>query len=280
LTVATGTGTTETFFVYTKTTAIGTVVFTNGVNTTTFFVQGTVGKIHTLTVTAPASAASGTKQDVVVTALDSFGNKVSGKNITATVFANSGTVDTATVATGAELANFGQATFKVTVPATGFTRTLVTFAPAALDAVSTTAVAGLATPVLSPFAEIAVRDMASELKAAQDALAAEKAARDADKAAATKAAADAKALADAAALKAAADLATANAEIAKLKAEAVTAKAAADKALADAIAKATADAAAAKASSDKAIADLKAAFNKLARSWNAKNPKAKVALVK
>lgn len=277
LTVATGTGTTATFFVYTKTTALGTVVFTNGVNTTTFFVQGTVGKIHTLTVTAPASAASGTKQDVIVTALDSFGNKVSGKNITATVFANSGTVDTATVATGAELANFGQATFKVTVPATGFTRTLVTFAPAALDAVSTTAVAGLATPVLSPFAEIAVRDMASELKAAQDALAAEKAAHEATKTADAKALADAlaKAAADAAAAKAAADADKA----AAVKAEAASAAAAA-KVAADLIAAKDAQIAKLTADNAAALAKMKAAFNKLARQWNAKNPKAKVALVK
>jgi hypothetical protein len=285
LTVATGTGQTATFFVYTKTTAIGTVVFTNGVNTTTYFVQGTVGKIHTLSVVAPASAASGTKQDVVVTALDTFGNKVSGKEITATVFANTGTVDTATVSTGDTLATFGQATFKVTVPATGSTRTLITFAPkTAGDAVSATAIAGLATPVLAPFAEIAIRDMAAELAAANAALAAEKAAAATAKAAADKALADAvaDAAAKAATAKAAADAAAvvAAAEIAKLKADAVTAKVAADKALADAQAAAKAELDKVKADNAKAIADLKAAFNKLARQWNAKNPKAKVALVK
>ena len=47
-----------------------------------------------------------------------------------------------------------------------------------------------------------------------------------------------------------------------------------------AAAKAAADAAAAKTASDKSIADLKAAFNALAKKWNAKNPKAKVTLVK
>jgi hypothetical protein len=292
LTIATGTGTTATFFVYTKTTAIGTVVFTNGVNTTTFYVQGTVGKIHTLSVTAPASAAAGTKQDVVVTAVDTFGNKVSAKEITATVFANTGTLDTATVSTGDTLATFGQATFKVTLPATGSTRTLITFAPkTAGDAVSATAIAGLATPVLAPFAEIAIRDMAAELAAANAALAAEKAAAATAKAAADKALADAlakaaadaaaaKATADAAAVTAAADLVKANAEIAKLKADAVTAKVAADKALADAQAAAKVELDAVKAANAKAIADLKAAFNKLARQWNKSNPKARVALVK
>jgi hypothetical protein len=282
LAIATGTGTTATFYVYTKTTAIGTVVFTNGVNTTTFYVQGTVGKIHTLSVSAPANAPSGTKQDVVVTATDVFGNKVSDKQITATVFANSGTLDTATVTTGTTLATFGQATFKVTVPATGFTRTLVTFAPTtSTDAVSTTAVAGLATPVLSPFAEIAVRDMAAELKAAQDALAAEKAAHEATKLADAKALADAKTLADAAAVKAKADADAALAAAVKAEADKAAAeKAATAKVTADTLAAKDAEIAKLKADNAAALAAIKKAFNNLAKKWNAKNPKAKVTLVK
>ena len=279
LTIATGTGTTATFYVYTKTTAIGSVVITNQGTTLTYYVQGTAGKINTLSVSAPATGAAGTKQDIVVTATDVFGNKVSGKGLTASVWASSGTLDSATATTGATLADFGTATFKVTLPATGFTKSLIAVTlTTSTDGAST--VTGLTAPSVNPFVEIAIRDLAAELKSAQDALAAEKAAREADKTAAATAAATAKAAADAAALKAAADLVTANAEIAKLKAEAVTAKAAADKALADAITKAAADAATAKAASDKAIADLKAAFNKLATSWNKKNPKAKVALVK
>jgi hypothetical protein len=281
LTIATGTGTKAVFYVYTKTTAIGTVVFTNGVNTTTFYVQGTVGKIHTLSVTAPASAAAGTKQDVVVTALDTFGNKVSDKQITATVFANTGTVDTATVTTGTTLANFGQATFKVTLPATGSTRTLITFAPASGTAVDATAISGLATPVLAPFAEIAIRDMAAELKSAQDALAAEKAAAATAKTAADKALADAlaKATADAAAAKLAADAALA----AAVKAEADKAsaeKAATAKVTADTLAAKDAEIAKLKADNAAALAAIKKAFNDLAKKWNAKNPKAKVTLVK
>ena len=57
LTIATGTGTTATFFVYTKTTAIGTVVINNGGTTLTYYVQGTAGKINNLTVAAPAAGA-------------------------------------------------------------------------------------------------------------------------------------------------------------------------------------------------------------------------------
>ena len=272
LTIATGTGTTATFFVYTKTTAIGTVVINNGGTTLTYYVQGTAGKINNLTVSAPSAGAAGTKQDIVVTATDAFGNKVSGKSITATVFAATAVLDTATVTTGATLTDFGTATFKATLPTTG-TRSLITFAPTTSSDAVAGAVVGLTAPTLAPFAEIGVRDLVSEL-AAQ--VAAKTAAENALAAAQAKAAADAataKSLADSAAL-------TAAAEIAKLKAEAVTAKLASDKALADA--KLAHDAAIAKLTADNAAAikSMKAAFNKLALQWNKKNPKAKVTLVK
>jgi hypothetical protein len=268
LTIATGTGTTATFFVYTKTTAIGTVVITNGGTQLTYYVQGTAGKINNLTVSAPTAGAAGTKQDIVVTATDAFGNKVSGKSITATVFAATAVLDTATVTTGATLTDFGTATFKATLPTTG-TRSLITFAPTTSSDAVAGAVVGLTAPTLAPFAEIGVRDLVSELAAQVAAkTAAEKALADAvDKAAAD--AATAKSVADSNAL-------TAAAEIAKLKAESVTAKIASDTALAakDAqIAKLTADNAA-------ALASLKKAFNTLANRWNKKNPKAKVTLVK
>jgi len=270
LTVATGTGTTATFFVYTKTTAIGTVVITNGPVTVTYYVQGTAGLINNLSVSAPASGAAGTKQDILVTATDVFGNKISGASIAATVFAATATVDTATVTTGATLTDFGVAKFTATLPTTG-TRSLIMFAPTVTSPVSTTAadVVGLTARTLAPFAEIAVRDLVSEL-------AAEKAAKDA--ALAAKAVSDAavlKAAADAVAAKAAADAALAAEKAASAKALA-DAKVASDAALLakDAqIAKLTADNAA-------AIKFMKAAFNKLALQWNKKNPKAKVALVK
>jgi trimeric autotransporter adhesin len=283
LTVATGTGNTATFFVYTKTTAIGTVVINNGGTTLTYYVQGTAGKINNLTVAAPTAGAAGTKQDIVVTATDAFGNKVSGKSITATVFASTAVMDTATVTTGATLADFGTATFKATLPTTG-TRSLITFAPTtAGDAVSG-AVVGLTAPSLAPFAEIAVRDLVSEL-------AAQTAAKDAALAAV------AKATADALAAKVASDAALAAEKAASTKALA-DAKVASDAALAAAVKVETDKAAAAKAASDAALlakdatiakltadnaaalASLKKSFNALATKWNKKNPKAKVTLVK
>jgi hypothetical protein len=283
ITIATGTGTTATFYVYTKTTAVGTVVVTNQGTTLTYYVQGTAGLINNLTVSAPANGAAGTKQDIVVSATDVFGNKISGKSLTATVFAGLGTLDSATATTGATLSDFGQATFKLTLPATG-TRSLVTFAPTTAAEATSADVVGLTARTLSPFAEIAVRDLLTELADAKAALAAEKAAREADKVAADKAAADAKAAAD----KAAADAKLASdteilslkSEIVTLKADAVTAKVAADKALSDLAAANAAELDKVKADNAAALAAVKVAFNKLAKKWNKKNPKAKVALIK
>jgi hypothetical protein len=272
LSIATGTGTTATFYVYTKTTAIGTVVINNGGTTLTYYVQGTAGKINNLTVSAPASGAAGTKQDILVTATDVFGNKVSGKSLTATVFAATATLDSATASTGATLSDFGVATFKATLPTVG-TRALVMFAPTTSTDAVAAAVVGLTAPTLAPFAEITVRDLVGEL-------AAQIAAKDA--ALAAKAIADAavvKAASDAVAAKAASDAALAAEKAASAKALA-DAKVASDKALADA--KIANDAVVAKLTADNAAAlkSVKAAFNKLALQWNKKNPKAKVTLLK
>jgi hypothetical protein len=272
LTIATGTGTTATFWVYTKTTAIGTVTVTNQGTTFTYYVQGTAGKINNLVVSAPATGAAGTKQDILVTATDVFGNKVSAKSITATVFAATATLDSATATTGATLSDFGVAKFTATLPATG-TRSLVMFAPTTSSDASSADVVGLTARTLAPFAEITVRDLVSEL-------AAEKAAKDA--ALAAKAISDAevvKAAADAAAAKVAADAALAAEKAASVKALA-DAKTASDKALADA--KLAYDATIAKLTADNAAAlkAIKASFNALAKKWNVKNPKAKVTLVK
>jgi hypothetical protein len=268
LTVATGTGVSATFYVYTKTTAIGTVVITNGGTTLTYYVQGTAGLINNLTVSAPASGSAGTKQDITVTATDVFGNKVSGKSLTATVFAATATLASATASTGATLSDFGVAKFTATLPTTG-TRALIMFAPTTAAEAEVADVVGLTARTLAPFAEVTVRDLVSEL-------ATEKAAKDAALAA--------KAISDAAVVKAAADAAAAKvASDAALAAE----KAASVKALADAKALSDAallakDAQIAKLTADNAVAlkSIKDAFNALAKQWNAKNPKAKIKYVK
>ena len=268
LTIATGTGNTATFYVYTKTTAIGTVVITNGGTQLTYYVQGTAGLINNLAVSAPANGAAGTKQDITVTATDVFGNKVSGKSISATVFAATSTLDSATATTGATLSDFGVAKFSATLPTTG-SRALITFAPTSSGDAVAAAVTGLTVPTLAPFAEIAVRDLVSELaaeKAAKDAALAAKTVADAalatEKAASAKALADAKTASDA-------ELATVKAELAKVKADAAVTTAAKD-----------AEIAKLKADNAAALAAMKKAFNALIVKWNKANPKAKVALIK
>jgi len=236
-----GTGTTATFYVYTKTTAISSVAISNQGTTATYFIQGTSTLIDKIALSGVDSAPAGTSVTVTATAQDVFGNKISGKTLNA--IANGATLDTVTVTTGATLTNFGTADVKFVAPATG--PVTIVFYAASADMAA--AVTGFSTPSASSVKVIAVRDLSGEvaaltaqLAAANTALAAERAGRAADKTAADKALADAKVASD----------------------------------------KALADAAAAKAASDKSIADLKAAFNKLARQWNAKNPKAKVTLVK
>jgi hypothetical protein len=271
-----GTGTQATFYVFIKTTAIGSVTITNQGTTRTFYVQGTSTGVNSISVVGSDVAAAGTQATYTVTALDVFGNKLPSVPLTATV-AN-GTLASATATTEASvLATYGTADFKVTLGTAGSTTVIFGLGAAA---VLQAEVAGFNTRTLTAAKVVSIRDLAAELAAANAALAAERAGRAADKVASDTATATAKAAADAAALKAAADLATANAEIAKLKADAVIAKAAADKALADAVAAHATELAKVKADNAAAVAAMKKAFNALAKKWNAKNPKAKVALVK
>ena len=236
-----GTGTTATFYVYTKTTAIGSVAITNGGTTTTYYVQGTSDKINSLTLTGVDSAPAGTSVTVTIGAVDVFGNKLSGKSISA--IANGATLDTATVTTGSGLTNFGTAEVKFVAPATG----PVTIVAYAASADMGTAVTGFSTPSSSAVKVIAVTDLSAQVKDLTAQLAAANAAKT-----------------------------TAEAALAAEK----TARAA-DKATADAAAaKAVVDLAKAKADADLAKATYVAEFNALAKKWNAKFPKLKVTLKK
>ncbi|MEY4331599.1 MAG: hypothetical protein RLZZ196_337 [Bacteroidota bacterium] len=200
-----GTGTTATFYVYTKTTAIGSVSITNGGTTTTYFVQGTTDKINNLVLSGVDAAAAGTSVTVTISAVDVFGNKISGKSISA--IANGATLDSTTVTTGSGLTNFGSADVKFVAPATG----PVTIVVYAASADMATAVTGFSTPSASAVKIVQVRDITAELATIAAQLAAEKAAHEA-----TKLASAAK-----------------DAEIAKLKADAAAATAASTKAIAD-----------------------------------------------
>ena len=247
LSLNTGTGTTLDFYVFTTLATDGSVSVSIAGNTTTYYFKATAGALNSITLTAPATAAAGTNEKVTVAGFDVFGNPKGGsvinlQVITTTSTSTALTTDSSTTATTV----IGTKSTDIVIPASG-TVTLVataTVAPAYL---------GLTSPVGLVIKTVAVRDLLAELKAAQDALAAERAARAADKVAA-----------DTAAAKAASDLVVANAEIAKLKAEAVVAKVASDKALAD---------------SEKALADAKVAMASLTAQIDSLN-KALIALKK
>jgi hypothetical protein len=232
LTINVGTGTTAEFYVYTKTTTIGTVSVTVGGNTTTYYVQGTAGALNSIALTAPASGAAGTTATLKVSGYDVFGNLKGGATINTLVSSNGAATATA-LTTDTAVATLGTKEQTVTLPASG---SVVVTAYATVAS----AVTGLAAPVGSVVATVAVRDLAGELAAKN------------------------------------AELAVANAALAAEKAGRATDKVAADKALADAkAATVTATAAA-----DLAKATYIAEYNALAKKWNAKNPKAKVALKK
>jgi len=209
LSIATGTGTSADFYVYTKSTAVGSVSITRAGTTTVYYVQGTAGALNSITLTAPASAAAGTSQVLKVSGFDVFGNAKGGATIN-TLVSSSGAALATALTTDTAVATLGTKEQTVTVPATG-SITVVAYATVA------TAVTGLAAPVGSVSATIVVRDIAAELaaknaelatanaalKAAQDALAAEKAGRAADKAASDSATVTAKVASDLAAATAA-----------------------------------------------------------------------------
>ena len=277
-----GTGTTSEFFAYTRSTGLGTITISNGGSTYTYYLRGTAGPAYTIAYTPNAKPFTSTlvKQSVKVT--DVFGNAVAGVSPTITPINLTSTTATSS---GAD----GVSEFTLTYPSTAGQAALSVSIPA-VD------VAGFDPAVKAISTFIDVTDANGEIAKATAALAAEKAARTAEKAAsdaavaaekaalatataartAEKAASD-KALADAVAAAAAArtaDKTAADAALAAANTARATEKAAADKALADEKAARAAD----KAANDKALAtltaqvtaltkqvkDLKALYNKLA----------------
>jgi hypothetical protein len=234
LSIATGTGTAADFFVYTKSTAVGTVAITRAGTTTVYYVQGSnsAATANSITLSAPASGAAGTSQVLKVSAFDVFGNPKSGVTINTLVSSNGIATATALV-TDTATATIGTKEQTITLPASGSV-TVTAYATVA------SAVTGLAAPVGSVVATVAVRDLAGELASVTS------------------------------------RLAIANAELAAEKAGRAADKLASDKAIADAAAKLATD----KAAADLAKATYIAEYNALAKKWNAKNPRAKVKLKK
>ena len=255
--VNTGTGTTADFYVYTKSTATGTVTITNGGNVYVYYVKGTAGPAYNLETTVAANANTSAVVEYSTKVTDVFGNIPTATTPVVTVIGA-----TISVASAASDTTTGISKVTATYPAVAG-NAAINFAITATD------VDGLPVAVKSVTKFVTVSDLATTNASLTAQLAQSIAARVADSAASV-----------AALTKAAADLAASKAETAKALADAATAKTAADKALADAKAAAAVELAQAKASADVSVAAYKAQFNALAKKWNAKNPKAKVTLVK
>ena len=257
-----GTGTTSEFYAYTKSNALGTIVITNAGSTFTYYLKGTAGPAYTLAYTAPATPYTSTISKQSATVTDVFGNLVVGVTPTLALINLTSTTPTATNADGVS-------DFTITYPATpGQSALSITIAA--------TDVVGLQAAVKSITAFITVADAAGALAAEKAARAAEKAASDAALAAEKAARATEKATADAALASEkagrAADKATADAALAAEKAALATEKAAriADKAATD---KSIATLNAQVATLSQQITSLKVLYNKLAVKFKQKTIK-------
>ena len=235
-----GTGTTSEFYAYTRSTGLGTITITNGGSTFTYYIRGTAGPAYTVAYTPNAKPFTSTlvKQSVKVT--DVFGNTVTGVTPTLSLINLTSTTPTSSNSEGLS-------EFTITYPSTAGKSALSVSIPA-VDVVGFDP----AVKAISTF--IDVTDANGEIATATTALAAEKAARTAEKTASDAALAAEKTAAAAA-------LATATAARA-------TEKAAADKAATDAATAAAAALAAEKAAraTDKTNADAILAAEKVARA--------------
>jgi hypothetical protein len=157
-TIPTGTGTTADVFVYTTTTANGTVSVTANNNTTTYHVKGNAGPAYNLAVVVPTVANLNAAVEVVATVTDVFGNAVTSATISSVVIRGSigsfsyDSVDKRYEAT-------------LSAPATAGTTVLA-------NTITASPVAGLAKPVTEIVSNISVADLAGQVVALQAQLAA------------------------------------------------------------------------------------------------------------
>jgi hypothetical protein len=149
-------------FVFTKTTAVGSVVVTVGNTATTYFVKGTAGDVVKVALSAPTSGLAGSTQSVVVSAFDRYDNAKGAATVSLIVNSN-GVITTPSAVTGAA----GTTSYVVTLPSTG-SLTVTAYAASS----SATAVISVTQP----------RNLEAELAKALEDLAAEKAAHEATKA--------------------------------------------------------------------------------------------------
>jgi hypothetical protein len=221
--IATGTGTTAEFYVYTKTTNAGTVVVSFAGTSVTYYVKGSAGAAYNLSLTAPDTVNTSTSTKINARTTDIFGNPVTTSTPSVTAIgATVGSVSVSDTATG----TFA---FDLSAPATVGTIGLSV-------GITATDISGLAAAAKTATKFIAITNLSDAL-------------------------------------------ASANAQISALNAQLAAANLA-KKTAEDALAAEKSNAVLAKAAADLAAATYKAEYNALAKRWNAKFPKAKVALKK
>lgn len=165
VTVSTGTGTTADVFVYTTTTANGSVTVTANNVTTTYFVKGTAGPAYKLSVAAPATINIGGTAPLTATVVDAFGNAVTNATISAVVIRG-------TVTAFAYDTTDARYEATVTAPATAGNTVIA-------HSITASAVVGLGSPVTEVISTVVAADLAGQVAALQaelDALKAELAA--------------------------------------------------------------------------------------------------------
>ena len=254
---ATSQGVALTVYAFTTSTATGSVTITNGAYSTIVYVKGIAGSAYNVGLTVPSAVAVGTIPSVAVNVTDVFGNVVGGETVTATLigatWADASISKSIVTATAANVS--ADSTLTLGSRAEKLATVAGTVTVAATGATAATAVTGFPAPVKAVVGSFTVTDLngtIAALNARVTALTAE--------------------------------ITVANAALVAERAGRAADKVASDKALADAIAKSTTDSATAKAAADVALkaaaATYKAEYNALAKKWNAKNPKAKVALKK
>lgn len=165
--VNTGTGTTADFYVFTTTSAQGSVAVTIGANVTTYYFNGTAGALNTISVDAPTSGAAGTTATIKVSGYDVFGNAKGNASISLQYITPT-TTTTYSLTTDTATATLGTKTQDVTLPASGSV-TIVASATVA------SAVTGLTAPLGVVVKSAVVRDLATELAIVQAQLASAKA---------------------------------------------------------------------------------------------------------
>jgi hypothetical protein len=133
LTVNASTSGSVELFVFTKTTAVGSVVVTVGNTQTTYYLKGTAGDLAKVALAAPTTGLAGSTQSVVVSAFDKYNNAKANGTVNLVINTN-GVITTATATTTTS----GTVSHVVTLPTTGSV-TVTAFA-ASSSAVATIAV--------------------------------------------------------------------------------------------------------------------------------------------